>query len=303
MRSGSLLLILAFGCSEYTITEKPGVNDNPDSGEVEADSGVSTEPTNDEEEDTFDDPVTEGNPPVAVCDVSPNPVHPPFEAATWDGTGSYDPDGGQLSYYWELIDSPEGTTATLSSPSSPTVSGFTPDLAGNYTARLIVTNESNLEDSCEATLEAVPTQNLWVEMYWEHADDDMDLHLIAPNQNWQNAKESDYDCYYANCAGSWSLLDWGTFGDSSDDPRLDLDDIPGTGPENINIDAPEESGAYTVLVHDYPYTGTYSGANNVTVNIYLGGNLVWTDTRPISGEDTYTVFAKVDWGNGVVIPQ
>ena len=73
--------------------------------------------------------------------------------------------------------------------------------------------------------------------------------------------------------------------------------------ENINIDQPETGGMYTVLVHDYPYTGTYAGANNVTINIYLDGSLAWSDTRPISGEDTYTVFAKIDWANSQIIPQ
>ena len=193
MRSGFLLILLSFGCSEYNLSEKVNPNIDPDTAELNPDTANVVEPGQETDEDTFEPATEEGQPPVAVCDVSPNPVNPPFESATWDGSGSYDPAGGSLSYYWQLIDYPEGTTATISSPNNAVVSGFTPDLAGNYTGRLIVTNQAGLEDSCEATLEAVPTQNLWIEMYWEHPDDDMDLHLIAPNLNWQSYKETDSD--------------------------------------------------------------------------------------------------------------
>ena len=108
-----------------------------------------------------------------------------------------------------------------------------------------------------------------------------------------------------NCTpNAWIPLDWGQQGSSSDDPSLDIDDIPGTGPENINIYNPETSGAYTVVVHDYQgSTGDVQGPNEVTVNIYLNGVLEWSDTRAISGENTYTPFAKIDWGTGTVIPQ
>ena len=73
-------------------------------------------------------------------------------------------------------------------------------------------------------------------------------------------------------------------------PRLDLADM---------LDPVDQSRITEI------FTVPKRGDNNITVNIYLGGNLVWSDTRNIGqgSEDTYTVFAKVDWGAGVVIPQ
>jgi hypothetical protein len=221
-------------------------------------------------------------------------VTPPFEAATWSGEGSYDPDGLAITYAWELVSAPAGSAVSMptGAPTDPDRAGFTPDMAGDYVARLTVTNEHGNTATCEATLAATPAQDLWVEMYWEHSGDDMDLHMLAPG----GVVETDSDCYYANCVdwgGGWGTLDWGTAGSAGDDPRLDLDDIPGTGPENINIDSPQD-GIYTVLVNDYPGS-VYSGGNNVTINIYLGGELAWSDTRTITTEDSYNYYAKIDW--------
>jgi hypothetical protein len=227
-------------------------------------------------------------------------VSPPFESATWDGTGSYDADGGSIvSYAWQLIHVPQGSIAALTAPNHATVSNFTPDLAGDYIAELTVTSDTGLTDTCDATLESIPAQDLWVEMFWQHSGDDMDLHLIAPGQAWASNTGSSYDCYYANCVNNG--LDWGQSGWGDDNPQLDLDDITGTGPENINIFTPENSPAYTVVVHDYPGSA-YQANNDVTVNVYLNGSLVWTGTKTISGEDTYIPFARIDWGNAAVIP-
>jgi hypothetical protein len=318
MRFGMALLLV--GCSDYDLHLKEDVNADQDTAVAEplpdtatpGDTSVPEEPEN------------EAGAPVAVCDVSPNPVTPPFESAAWDGSESYDGsyedldgdglDDGIASYYWELSDSPEGSSAALSSPNQAIVTGFTPELAGSYTARLTVTNQAGMSDTCESVLDAIPAENLWVEMFWEHSGDDMDLHLIAPGKDWQTYKEdlgapfgscngSSCDCYYATCNTAWGNTppDWGQIGSAADDPVLDLDDIPGSGPENINVLSPETSGTYTVVVHDYPGS-QYAGGNNVTINIYLNGVLAWSDTREISGEDSYTPFAMIDWAAGAVIP-
>ena len=74
---------------------------------------------------------------------------------------------------------------------------------------------------------------------------------------------------------------------------LDLDDFK-SGPENINIDKPV-NGVYTVLVHDFNSSSAeYHDPSEVTVNIYLYGVLEWTDTRIITGEDTYEYFAEIN---------
>ena len=107
------------------------------------------------------------------------------------------------------------------------------------------------------------------------------------------------DCYYANCDGFYGL-DWGVTGVDEDDPALDLDDIPGTGPENINIEDPQP-GIFTVFVHDYPGSVRHD-PTEVTVNIYLGGSQVFSETRRISGEDSDTYYATIDPAAGTVTP-
>jgi hypothetical protein len=237
--------------------------------------------------------------PVATCSVSPAVVEAITEPATWSGSGSTDPGGSPLTYEWTLVVQPWGSAVSMpsGSPTSPDRPGFLTDLAGDYVGQLVVTNAEGLSSPpCEAVLVAEPDADLWVEMFWEYPGDDMDLHLVAPGGTLRTPS----DCYFMNCVeGSWSGgLDWGVTGVGIDDPSLDLDDIPGTGPENINIDEPE-SGLYTVIVHDYPATVLMHG-NQVTVFIYLDGELVWGDSRMISGEDTDTYFAEIDTNMGSV---
>jgi hypothetical protein len=229
--------------------------------------------------------------PVAVCTSTPAEPYALYDEVTFDGSDSYVPGGGTIvGYEWALIAKPDGSAVSMPSgaATSPTGTGLVPDLVGDYTAELVVTSDTGeASEPCYTTVSAIPSQDLWVEMYWDHANDDMDLHLLAPG----GSLETGSDCYYLNCVGRG--LEWGVAG-AQDNPSLDIDDIPGTGPENINIQEPEED-VYTVVVHDYQYsTPDYTGENNVTVNIYLSGEKVWTGVKAISGEDSYTYFAEID---------
>ncbi len=290
-----LVVGLAACASDYKVT--PDVGDAPVGDTAEPDEDPPEEEDVPDEED--DPPEDEPGKPIAVCDVSPNPVQPPTESATWDGSASYDPDGIPLTRYdWTLIAQPSGSTMSIGG-SGAVRGGFVPLLGGTYTGQLVVTNEAGIESNpCTIDLEAVPEEDLWVEMYWTRSGDDMDLHMLAPGRGMSD-KESSWDCYYANCDGTRGL-EWGASG-TADNPFLDLDDIPGTGPENINIDAPESTGSYTVFVHDYPGS-SYTGGNDVTVNIYIDGALLYTDTKTISGENSYTQFATIDYATRTVTP-
>ncbi len=296
-----LLSLTGLGCSDYDLKNlNDGLPGLPEIEDTSTPDIVSDLPDTAPPEET-PDPEPEPEEPIAVCSVDPSPVSPPFETATWIGSSSYDPNGGVIvDYNWSLRTAPGGSTALMPAGASNRYP-FTPVLAGTYVGELIVTNDAGLvSDPCEATLEAVPTESLWVEMFWEQPQDDMDLHILAAG----GSLETRDDCYYSNCTSAAQIffpMDWGASGYTGDNPTLDLDDIPGTGPENINIDTPQPGAEYTVVVHDY--TGSTPDVyeeNQVTVNIYLDGSLEWTETRPITGDGSYTYFARIDWSSGTI---
>ena len=240
-----------------------------------------------------------GSAPVADCYVDPAALEPNTgQEATWYGIDSYDPTGAAITDYdWTLISKPAGSQVSMPAGSSANRSRFSPDLAGDYIGQLIVTNEFGIESApCQTTLVGVPGQDLWVQMSWTEAGDDMDLHMTYNG----GAYNSSNDCYFANCKSLSMPLDWGVVGDTTDNPLLDLDDISGIGPENINMESPS-NGTYTVVVHDYP-SSSFTGGNDVTVTIFLGGAQVWTGTKTISGEDTFTEFAEINYPSATVTP-
>jgi hypothetical protein len=97
----------------------------------------------------------------------------------------------------------------------------------------------------------------------------VDLHLWRVGSgNWFDAAA---DCYFRNCDSSRNQdLEWGAAG-SRDNPRLDLDDVDGNGPENINIDFPEDR-TYRVGVHYWDDDDF--GPSTVIIRIYCLAQLV-----------------------------
>ena len=277
--------LFMLACTEYEVNKKPDTDEPYDptieTGYIPPIDSVDTVDT------AVEDTAPPLGQPIAICSVDPANIDAIYGSADWIGNTSYDTAGYVITdYNWTLYSSPAGNLVDMPAGSANRRS-FTPDLAGEYVGQLIVTNEiGQVSEPCYATLNALAGDGLWIEMFWTNSGDDMDLHLVAPYGTL-----TDYftDCYYANCT---SGLEWGSAG-PSDNPILDLDDIPGTGPENINIDSPY-AGIYTVYVHDYPGS-VYNGRNDVTVNIYVGGVLEWTDTSNINSEGLYEPICEINW--------
>jgi hypothetical protein len=200
-----------------------------------------------------------------VCSVPPTITCPPplstrpLVAVTLSGVAS-DPDGGGIvAWQWSIVSAPTGATGTFSAPNSQNTQ-FTPNLVGIYTIRLTVTDDEGQMNTCTTTVTATG-DGIRVEVSWNTDLSDVDTHFLrmAGGTPWF---ASPMDCYYANRTPSWDAA--GT----ADDPRLDIDDVNGFGPENINIDSPVVGSTYRVGVHYYSSHG--APTTTVTVRIYCG---------------------------------
>lgn len=195
-------------------------------------------------------------PPDAICPevVETRPLVPT------DVVGSGVDDGAIVSYRWETVALAPGSTARMPMPANRAATVFTPDIAGEYRLRLTVRDDSGHEASCETRVRAIATEGLRVEMFWDTVSD-MDLHLLQPGDGQWRTEDS---CYYANCLRGGP--DWGVRGVDEDDPSLDIDNTREFGPENINVELPE-NGIFRVGVHAFS-----NNARAVTVRVYCGGS-------------------------------
>lgn len=258
--------------------------------------------------------------PTAVARVqsingSPNqeaaPLVQPLDDVVLTGVDSVAAEaGGQIvAYQWELIEKPVESSVTLTTPNQMTTqfsfsNGFNAsgivnglDVAGTFVVRLTVTDDYGAVSTNDArvTLNSVPGEALHVQLTWDAPVNDLDFHLRkGPNANYCGNS----GCYYANCKASFaSHLEWdGVAGRSAGDPSLDVDDLSGYGPENINIDAPSDD-TYTVGVHFY----SGSQATIATVKIFVNGALRDEYAREITSSKDFWEVAQVQWQNGSAV--
>lgn len=230
---------------------------------------------------------------------------PPLHTVAFDGRTSSDPDGQSLSYSWRIASAPAGSTVTLTNPNSPRPNLFA-QVAGTYRVCLTVTDTSLCaSDEACVSVAVVPSSRVHIQLLWDKDDADMDLHFMqtsianffdygsnGANANCSKAK----DCFYVCPTPGWGG------GGTADNPRLDIDNIQGFGPENINLDEPF-NGTFPIAVHfwcDMPqvqgYNGPHTGPSTATVRLYIDGVLVRTWTRELTRRQRWHV-ADLVWNS------
>ena len=236
-------------------------------------------------------------PPVAV--VPDRLTIEPWSRATVDGSASYDPDGPSesLIYRWRLLIQPGGSRTTLDRQRDP-VTSFWADLTGSYELELTVVDVLGLESApAVVPVEALARNAIRIELTWDHPDSDLDLHLIREGGSFCDCST---DVHYRDCGRT---PNW--FADAPGaNPRLDVDDRSGFGPENINIDGdgtdrfvPE--GRYTVAVHYYSShseTSSWETAvSRATVRVFVFGLLAGEFEQDLVNDGDLWMVGRIDW--------
>ncbi len=148
---------------------------------------------------------------------------------------------------------------------------FIPDgLPAPQSGRLVVQYNGG-QGQANATVNLVgevvpppPTETaMSVTLTWSSNNTDVDLHFVRPNATPFNVPG---DCHYLNLSP-----DWGTAGDTNDNPFLDEDNVAGLGPENINL-ASAPAGNYSIYAHYF--SDRLTGPTTVTVEVFVAGQSV-----------------------------
>ena len=128
---------------------------------------------------------------------------------------------------------------------------------------------------------------------WDANGSDFELHLIKEGGR---INDNATDCTWTSCIGQGP--DWGVMGDTSDDPRKDVDNTGNYGPENIFYAKPE-AGRYTVMVEHWG-AGTPDADGQVTINL-IDEQPTTIDITNLTSHHVFTA-ATIDWPSKKVTP-
>ena len=240
-------------------------------------------------------------PPNAICYDLPENVELLNQPFSFDGSDSFDPDGEELTYFWDLKRKPPGSAALISNVNEKSTT-FRPDLTGQYIAQLEVTNQSGLTDTCKYVFSATPEQGIWVELYWDLLQDDIALHLLTSHasnyDNWFNIFQNE-DCNDTNCTEG---LEWGDSATKEDNPYIIFNSANPTGPQVIYIEKPQ-ADVYQVVVQDRNSNSesNLNATNQLHINVYLSGELRFrSENIEAPAEGTYEKIVDIDIANNDV---
>ena len=232
--------------------------------------------------------------PALVTTANPQATYKglPLDELEFQGGGSTSPVGRQIARYeWSLVSKPRDSGARMRRKPEEVNNALFLDLTGTYVVELTVWDSAGVKSCQPARLElqATPNEDIHVQLVWDTPSDkdqfdevgsDVDLHLMRQEGQWNHPGD---DCHWQS-----KTLDWGRPNDPSDDPSLDIDDLNGWGPENINLDDPTPGTRYHVGVEYFSHEGF--GTSLVTVRLYIKGELVSEHVRqPMENQEFWHV--------------
>lgn len=253
--------------------------------------------------------------PVAVLTVQEGEEVAPQTVLHLHGESSYSNAGDVVKYRWSVEQPALSASKFVPSDSYPSPM-FEANVMGTYVFRLEVWDELGRRSCFAAQAQVVVTTGcaLHVELLWTSPGDpdpndegpsagtDLDLHLAhsnasQPDLDGDGQKDPWFDPIW-DVFWFYPLQNWGSMSSNDDNPSLDLDDVDGFGPENVNLCLPEDGKTYAVGVNYWDDHGY--GASFATVRVYVFGMLVFEVNDLVLVDHDLCWIATVEWPSGQV---